>query len=59
MTTISPTPYLFMDEAAAYLRIPLDTCYRWARDGRIPAVKVGRKWRIARADLDAMLAGTA
>lgn len=35
-----------MDEAAAYLRIPLDTCYRWARDGRPVAdlARRGKAW---------------
>ena len=42
-------------EAAAVLKVPLQTVWRWCRNGTIPAVKFGRTWRIQRAALDAKL----
>lgn len=38
-------------EAAAYLRISVDYLCRLAGAGTIPAIKVGRAWRFAYADL--------
>jgi excisionase family DNA binding protein len=58
ITTIEQPRYLFGDEAAEYLRVKPDTFYRWARAGKVPAVKIGRRWRIAREFLDGMLGGT-
>jgi excisionase family DNA binding protein len=42
-------------EAAAYLRLSVETIKRKARAGAIPSAKVGRGWRFRRADLDAWL----
>ena len=42
-------------EVIDYLRIDLRTLYRQIRDGRIPAMRVGRQWRFRRADLEACL----
>ena len=40
-------------EAAAYLRVHDMTVYRWIREGRIPAFKIGTwLWRINRETLD-------
>ncbi len=41
------------EEAAAYLRVNPQTVYRLLRRGTLPGVKIGRQWRIRRADLDA------
>jgi excisionase family DNA binding protein len=49
--------YLFSNETAKYLRISRSTAYTMMRSGQLPAHKVGGRWRIAKADLDAMLAG--
>lgn len=40
------------EEVAAYLRVHLITVRRWCRQGELPAVKVGRSYRIRRTDLD-------
>ena len=40
------------EEVAAYLRVHLITVRRWCRQGELSAVKVGRSYRIRRADLD-------
>lgn len=45
------------EEAARYLRVNPQTVYRLLRGGNCPGVKVGRQWRIRRADLDAHLCG--
>ena len=38
-------------EVAAYLQVDPNTVYRWCRDGRISAIKIGREWRIDQRDL--------
>ena len=38
--------YIDLGEAASQYCIPLDTIRRWARDGKIPAFKIGRKYLI-------------
>jgi excisionase family DNA binding protein len=44
-------------EAAAELRVTVNTVYNWIREGRIPSVRLGGLWRIRRADLNALTAG--
>ena len=44
-------------EAAAYLRLHERTIGRLLKQGVLPGVKVGRQWRLRKADLDAHLAG--
>ena len=45
------------EEAAAYLRVHERTVGRLLKRGELPGVKVGRQWRLRRADLDAYLRG--
>jgi excisionase family DNA binding protein len=50
-----PDPFddwIGIDEAAAYLAIPVRTLYLHAQQGRLPATKVGRTWRFKRSRLD-------
>jgi excisionase family DNA binding protein len=42
-------------EAAAYLRLNYMTLYRLAREGKIPALKVGGNWRFKKTLLDQWL----
>jgi excisionase family DNA binding protein len=44
---------LTLAEAAAYLRVHRRTLTRLLRDGLVPGVKIGRQWRVRKADLDA------
>jgi len=37
-----------VQEAAAFLGINQEVLRRWARDGRVPAGKLGREWRFSR-----------
>lgn len=40
-----------LEEVAAYLRIHIDTVRRWAREGTLPAVKLGKAYRVNSGDL--------
>ena len=44
------------EEVAEYLKVPLDTVWRWCRNARIPAVKIGKYWRIPREQLMVLIA---
>ena len=48
---------LTCEEAAAYLRLHPRTVGRLLKAGHLPGVKVGRQWRLRKADLDAYLGG--
>ena len=45
------------DEAATYLRLHPRTICRLLQRGELPGIKIGRQWRIRRADLEAHLRG--
>ena len=47
---------LTLAEAAAYLRVHRRTMARLLRQGVVPGTKIGRQWRVRKADLDAVLA---
>jgi len=47
--------YLTTEEVIAYLHVNLRTVYRLIKAGTLPAVRVGRQWRVRKADLDAWL----
>ena len=47
--------FLRTDEVLDYLRINARTVYRLIRSGELPAVRIGRQWRIRRDDLDLWL----
>ena len=44
--------FLTTDDVLGYLRIHARTVYRLIRTGDLPAVRIGRQWRIRRCDLD-------
>lgn len=44
--------WLSLDEAAAYIGVGKTVLYKLAREGRVPASKVGKKWTFERAQLD-------
>lgn len=50
-----PKEFLNVAEVAAAFDLGPVTIYRWCRSGRLPAVKVGKEWRIHRAALAALL----
>ena len=46
---------LTTDEVLGYLKVTSRTIYRLIRIGKLPAVRIGRQWRIRRVDLDQWL----
>lgn len=40
-----------INQVAEYLQISTITTYRLVQEGKIPAFKIGRSWRIKREDL--------
>ena len=59
MTANSAHDLMTCEEAATYLRLHPRTVGRLLTRGTLPGVKVGRQWRLRRADLDTYLAGGA
>ena len=55
MTLVDPA-LITVREIAEQLRVSPRTVYRLCRSGQLPAIKVGKEWRIDRADLDRFLA---
>lgn len=47
--------WLSLEETAAYLSMGKTSLYELAREGRIPARKIGKKWLFERAGLDAWI----
>lgn len=43
---------LTVDEIARYLRVSRTTVCRWCVQGRLPAFRIGRGWRVQRGDLE-------
>ena len=51
-TMSKPDPIMTIEEVAEYLGLHPLTVRRLARDGEIPAFKVGRQWRVKRELFD-------
>lgn len=47
--------FLTPQEVSGLLRISTQTVRRWINEGKLPAYKVGRAWRIKETDLDQWL----
>lgn len=47
--------FLTVPEVAQRLRMTAMTIYRWIEDGKLPAVQIGKHYRIRASDLDAVL----
>ncbi len=50
-------PLLTAEDVARFTRLHVDTIREWARDGRLPAVKVAREWRFRAADIEHFVTG--
>lgn len=48
-------PHLTIDEVADYLRIDKATAFRWAKNGYLPTLKVGRRRLVSLKDLETWL----
>ena len=46
------------EEVAEYLKVPIPTIWRWCRKGTLPALKIGKYWRIPRTRLDEYLSAS-
>ena len=44
------------DEVATYLKVPKKTVYKMLRSGELAGFKAGKHWRVARAELGALIA---
>src|SRR5262245_32266153 len=53
-----PRDIMTPDQAAAYLQINKETVYRYIRDGKLVASRLGRTYRIPKANIDALLWAT-
>lgn len=43
---------LTVPEIAEYLKVSRTTVWRWCNEGKLPAFKVGRIWRIRRSEFE-------
>lgn len=43
------------NEVAELLRVPTKTVWRWCRNKTLPAIKIGKYWRIPRDELTAFI----
>jgi len=43
---------LTVREVAEYFKLSRTTVWRWCNDGKLPAFKVGRGWRIHRSEVE-------
>ncbi len=53
--TVKEGKLLTVAEVADLLRINKSTVYRMAKQGRLPATRVGRQWRFRKSVLDGLL----
>ena len=51
----TPETLLNVQQVADYLQLNLSTVYQWAQQGRLPAIKMGSRWRFRSSDLEAWL----
>lgn len=42
-------------DAAEYLQVSVETIWRWCRENTLPAVKIGKFWRIPRWEVEAFI----
>ncbi|MGQ0568905.1 MAG: helix-turn-helix domain-containing protein, partial [Armatimonadota bacterium] len=50
--SLQPGHVMTVDQVAAYLQLNRLTVYRYVREGKIPASRIGKLYRILRADVD-------
>ena len=48
---LNKTEIMTVNEVAEYLKISEVTTYKLVQEGKIPAFKIGRHWRVKRIDL--------
>jgi excisionase family DNA binding protein len=53
---MSAESFLTVPEVAERLRMTPMTIYRWIEDGKLPALQIGKHYRIKESELDRVLA---
>lgn len=46
---------LTVREVSTYLKLSRATIWRWCSEGRLPAFKVGRNWRVQRSAVEQLI----
>lgn len=59
VSTTMQNRWMTLQEVAEYLQLSKDQIYRLAQGGRIPASKVGSRWRFRRERVDQWMEGMA
>ena len=54
-STLPPDELLTPREAAAYLKVAVQTLYDWVSERKVPVERAGRALRFRRSDLDTWL----
>ena len=54
-TQVETGQVMTVDQVAEYLQLNRLTVYRYVREGRIPAAKIGKLYRVLKADVDDFL----
>ena len=49
---MSSDELMTIEEVARYLKMKPQTVYKWAQEGQLPGVKLGKEWRFRKAHLD-------
>lgn len=53
MIEAQPLPrFLTPEEVADLLRVSRRTVYNWLRSGQLPAIRIGKVWRVRREDIE-------
>jgi len=53
--SLSNDQLMTIKEVADFLRISTISAYSWVRDGKLPAIRIGKEWRVRSRDLDEWL----
>ena len=48
----SDAKLLTLAEVHDHLRVSMVSIYAWIRSGKLPAIRVGREWRVRQSDLN-------
>jgi excisionase family DNA binding protein len=52
------TELLGAEDVAGMLGVKETTVYKWCKEGKLPCLKVGKRWRVRRGDLEDFLKGS-
>ena len=55
---MSSEEVLNIREVSDYLKIPVSTIYKLIQEGKIPAIKLGKHWRLMKKDIDRLFVET-